>query len=72
MEAAWAAGQTILLLGPAGVGKTRLMQEFLAAKGTYLPLEARPGDATVPYAATIRMLRRVLAPRTPWRRCPTR
>lgn len=62
MEAAWAAGQTILLLGPAGVGKTRLMQEFLAAKGTYLPLEARPGDATVPYAATIRMLRRVLAP----------
>ncbi|MPY66403.1 AAA family ATPase [Deinococcus sp. SDU3-2] len=60
MEQAWERGQCILLVGPAGTGKTRLMQDFLASKGTALWLEARPGDAQSPYAATARMVRRTL------------
>ncbi len=33
MEAAWANGQCILLVGPAGAGKSRLMQDFVMSKG---------------------------------------
>lgn len=66
MEAAWAAGQTIVLAGPGGSGKTRLMQDFLRRKGPALALEGRPGDTQWPYAATARLLRRTL--RTPEQR----
>lgn len=56
MEAAWDAGQTLLITGPAGVGKTRLMMDFVESKGSYLLLEGRPGDAHVPYSVARRSL----------------
>lgn len=56
MEAAWQAGQTIFVSGPAGVGKTRLMMDFVRAKGDYLLLQGRPGDALVPYSVMARAL----------------
>ena len=61
MEEAWANGQGILISGAPGVGKTRLMLDFVATKGEYLPMEGRPGDYTVPYATHARTLRQMLA-----------
>lgn len=71
MEAAWTAGQFIILVGEPGVGKSRLAQEFAATKGEVLLLEGRPGDVVAPYSTTARDLRRILArvadlPLAPW------
>ncbi|THF70914.1 hypothetical protein E7T06_04970 [Deinococcus sp. Arct2-2] len=60
MEEAWANGQSILLVGPAGAGKSRLMHDFVASKGPAFRLEGRPGDRAAPFSTTARMLRRVL------------
>lgn len=61
MEAAWQRGQLILVAGPAGSGKTRLVEDFAAAKGRTLRIEGRPGDPGVPYASVARNQRRVMA-----------
>jgi len=61
MEAAWQRGQLILVAGPAGSGKTRLVEDFAAAKGRMLRIEGRPGDPGVPYASVARNQRRVMA-----------
>ena len=61
MESAWQRGQLILVAGPAGSGKTRLVEDFAAAKGRTLRIEGRPGDAGVPYASVARNQRRVMA-----------
>lgn len=60
MEDAWARGLPIFLSGAPGVGKSRLAYEFASSKGAVARQEARPGDATVPYAAAARNLRRIL------------
>lgn len=70
LHAAWAAGRIFLVLGEAGMGKTRLLAEFAAAdsggRGTVaasdgpappLTVQARPGDAGVPFALLARLLR---------------
>lgn len=51
MEHAWASGKMILLTGDQGVGKTRLAQDFVRAKGPSLYLPGRPGLQHVPFAA---------------------
>lgn len=61
MEAAWEARQAIYLCGPAGVGKTRLMQEFARRKGPLFLLQAQPGDSGIPYAFYTRAIRQSLA-----------
>jgi DNA-binding SARP family transcriptional activator len=61
MEAAWQRGQLILVAGPAGSGKTRLVEDFAATKGRTLRIEGRPGDPGVPYASVARNQRRVMA-----------
>lgn len=73
MEAAWEAGQAIFISGEPGVGKTRLMQDFLAAKGRALCFMARPGDRVVPYGTHSRTYRELLellqregSPPEPW------
>ncbi len=73
LEAAWEAGQFIVIMGEPGVGKTRLARDFAASKGAWLSLEARPGDMRVPYSSAIRALRDSLARRPevalePWLR----
>ncbi|MFC4454245.1 ATP-binding protein [Deinococcus sonorensis] len=60
MEQAWARGQSIMLVGPAGSGKSRLMHDFVASKGVAFRLEGRPGDRAAPFSTAARMLRRVL------------
>jgi DNA-binding SARP family transcriptional activator len=62
MEEAWQRQQLIFLSGVAGVGKSRLIQEFLATKQSKSGWFAgRLGDMPVPYATITRSFRQVLA-----------
>jgi DNA-binding SARP family transcriptional activator/tetratricopeptide (TPR) repeat protein len=47
---AWADGRASLLLAPGGMGKTRLLEAFVAGRPGVLRVRARPGDATQPYS----------------------
>ena len=62
MEAAWAAGQSIMIGGAPGVGKSRLMSEFLAthAPSSSIVCAGRPGDHRVPYGTHARTYREVI------------
>jgi DNA-binding SARP family transcriptional activator len=59
IASAWAETQPVLVVGEAGMGKSRLLAEFADA-GT-ASAAARPGDANVPFAAAARLLRAVIA-----------
>lgn len=61
MENAWARHQAVFIVGEVGVGKTRLMQEFLATKGGAVLVDARPEDQGTPYATLSRAYRELLA-----------
>jgi tetratricopeptide (TPR) repeat protein len=56
---AWSERQPVLLIGEAGLGKSRLLAEL--DDGATATAAARPGDAAVPFAAAARLLRAVLA-----------
>lgn len=60
MEAAWAAGQSIVIGGVPGIGKSRLMTEFLATHGRPIVCAGRPGDRAVPYGTHARTYREVI------------
>ncbi|WP_162485433.1 BTAD domain-containing putative transcriptional regulator [Deinococcus deserti] len=60
LEEAWARGQMTYLCGEPGVGKTRLMLDFVATKGASVPNDGRPGDVGLPYASIARGLRQLL------------
>jgi DNA-binding SARP family transcriptional activator len=62
---AWAAGRAFLLLGEAGIGKSRLLAEFAAGDEGITVIKARPGDAGVAYAVMARLLRAVLERHAP-------
>lgn len=62
MTTAWAAGRTVLVVGHAGVGKTRLVEAFAKGQGVGLRLAPRPGDRSVPYAL-LGQLVEAMAPR---------
>jgi DNA-binding SARP family transcriptional activator/tetratricopeptide (TPR) repeat protein len=57
--AAWHAGQPAIVLGEAGLGKTRLVTDFARARGGVIVISARPGDEGVVYAVAARLLRRL-------------
>lgn len=59
LAAAWAAGRAFWLLADSGLGKTRLITEFLGDAGVLVA--ARPGDADVPGASFGRALRALFA-----------
>lgn len=59
LEAAWQAGFGVIVRGEAGVGKTRLLQDFCASKGAFISLEGRPGDKGIGYATVSRSLKRI-------------
>lgn len=65
LQAAWAQHQAIVVLGEAGMGKTRLVGDIVLAcaaePGRVLQVSARPGDERVPYAVLSRLLRGLLA-----------
>ena len=58
---AWAGGRAFLRIGEAGIGKSRLLQEFCAGRTGVVGVQARPGDAGIAYAVLARLLRAVLA-----------
>ena len=57
LEEAWNENLIAYVCGEPGSGKSRLMLEFLQARGAFVTLENRPGDAGVPYASLARHLR---------------
>lgn len=55
LRAAWAAGQPFLLLGEAGIGKSRLLEVFADGWPGACIVRARPGDAASPLALAARL-----------------
>lgn len=62
LEAAWQTGVSLLIEGEAGIGKTRLSIDFVAAHGPHAVVRCRASDAAVPYAAYTRALRAMAGP----------
>jgi len=65
---AWHGGQVVAVIGEAGLGKTRLLQEFVhghagaaADRSAFVHVAGRPGDAGVPFATLARLLRSIVA-----------
>lgn len=65
VQAAWQAAGVLLLRGELGLGKSRLVGDFVqalpSAAGRVPVIEARAGDADVPHALLARCLRALLA-----------
>jgi DNA-binding SARP family transcriptional activator len=59
LESAWNAGHTAVVLGEAGLGKTRLVTDLARSQGGAVLVSARPGDERVVYAVTTRLLRQL-------------
>src|SRR5450759_1168156 len=57
MDEAWSRRQAIFVSGPPGIGKTRLVQEFLANKDRADFFDGRPSDVGVPFATHSRTYR---------------
>lgn len=60
MDAAWAAGRAVLLLGQGGIGKSRLMESFVGSRVAVVRVRMRAGDASMPYAGIVRLLAETL------------
>lgn len=63
LEAAWLDGGAAVVIGEAGIGKSRLLGDFAATRAAHVVVGARAGDAAVPYALLARLLRALPAPR---------
>lgn len=61
LRQAWAAGEGLLLLGEAGMGKSRLLGDLSLLEPGCLLVGARAGDDALPYALLSRLLRRLIA-----------
>ncbi|MBE7420575.1 MAG: AAA family ATPase [Ideonella sp.] len=61
LDAAWSWGRVFCVLGEAGIGKSRLLHDFVAARAGVVLMQARPGDAGITYAVLARLLRAVFA-----------
>ncbi len=60
MQRAWDEGKGIILCGEPGIGKTRLLQDFLAHAGQAAVFQGRPGDKLLPYSTHARSFSRLL------------
>ncbi len=59
LEDAWREDQIVFVSGEPGVGKSRLLAEFAAAKSV-LYASGSAGDVRVPFSTQVRLLRRLL------------
>lgn len=57
LEAAWEAGRAFVVIGEAGLGKSRLLADWAAGRDGLLAIAAAPGDELLPYACIARLLR---------------
>jgi DNA-binding SARP family transcriptional activator len=60
LERAWIGARAFLLLGEAGIGKSRLLGDFVHRQDGAVSVQARPGDAGIAYALIARVLRAVI------------
>ncbi len=76
MAAAWADGRAFVLVGQAGMGKSRLLGVWAALHSGCAQTAARPGDGPVAYITLVRLLRAVARaaqrPEALWPEGPTR
>ena len=56
MAGAWHRQQPFLVVGGAGMGKSRLLQDFTRGRDGVWTEQAQPGDAGIPYALLGRLL----------------
>jgi DNA-binding SARP family transcriptional activator/predicted ATPase len=59
LELAWNAEKMIFVTGEPGVGKSRLLTEFVQHKTAQI-IHGRAGDATIPFATLTRVIRKLL------------
>jgi DNA-binding SARP family transcriptional activator len=64
LRATWAEGRVFVVIGEAGIGKSRLIDDFVAGEPGYVVVAGRPGDRSVPLALLARLVR-VLGSRMP-------
>src|SRR5262249_35789823 len=57
MEAAWHGGRTFPLMGEAGIGRSRVLEDFVAALPGAVLVAGRPGDRALPLALLARLVR---------------
>lgn len=61
MGRAWSGARAFLLVGEAGMGKSRLMGDFVQGRTAVVVERGRAGDLQTPYELLARLLRGVLA-----------
>lgn len=63
LQDGWGQGQSLLITGAAGSGKTRLATDFLRTRSTHqvLTFDGQPGDQTTPYTSHARHFSHLLA-----------
>ena len=60
MTDAWSGGRVFLLQGEGGIGKTRLLNDFLRHEGAAVVVSAISGDGDAPYATLATLLRALI------------
>jgi DNA-binding SARP family transcriptional activator len=65
MQVGWDQGLVLLLDGEAGLGKSRLLGDWLVGRGGALAGAGRPGDSGAPYATLARWLKPLLTQGAP-------
>jgi DNA-binding SARP family transcriptional activator/tetratricopeptide (TPR) repeat protein len=60
LERAWGEERVFVVAGEGGMGKSRLLSEFLGGRADVVMVQARPGDTALPYATMARLLRAVV------------
>jgi DNA-binding SARP family transcriptional activator len=60
LERAWGEARVFVVAGEGGMGKSRLLSEFVGGRTDIVMAQGRPGDTVLPYATMARLLRAVV------------